>query len=188
MAQNSTAAGLQGVDQRRIYQDGGTAVGRAGARTGALCGGTRTRAGTGTHQGGDAGALGYVNFLQGARRVVRGEPLPEPVTTLFEESSHPPPSEEELQPLVLVLDQTKEQGAYDEIPGVLRRANPGLYKLVLVVGEIEEPICLVRGKEEQMERYLNRAMLIKGKVYWAEGIDIPVIQPVKIHLDPIIAE
>jgi DegV family protein with EDD domain len=44
----------------------------------------------------DAGALGYVNFLQGACRVVRGEPMPEATTVLFEESSHPPLSEEEI--------------------------------------------------------------------------------------------
>jgi len=44
----------------------------------------------------DAGALGYVNFLQGACRVVRGDPLPEATTALFDESSHPPLSEEEI--------------------------------------------------------------------------------------------
>jgi SH3-like domain-containing protein len=110
------------------------------------------------------------------------EPVPAPV------AQPPPLSKEEMEPLVLVLDKSRKQGEYDEIPGVLRRANPGLYKLVLIVGEMEEPICLVRGREEQMERYLNRAMLIKGKIYWAEGIDIPVIQPVKIHLDPILTD
>lgn len=108
------------------------------------------------------------------------EPAPAPVT--------PPPSEKELQPLVLTLDKSRKQGEYDEIPGVLRRANPGLYKLVLIVDDIEEPICLVRGKAEQMERYLNRAMLIKGKKFWAQGIDLPILQPIKIHLDPILKD
>ena len=97
-------------------------------------------------------------------------------------------TEEELKPLLLVLDKNKEQGVYDEIPGVLRKANPGLYKLVLIVGDLEEPICLVRGKEAQMERYLNRSMLIKGKKYWAKDVTIPVIQPIKIHLDPILTD
>jgi hypothetical protein len=110
------------------------------------------------------------------------EPKPKPVVTA------PKLTEEELNPLVLVLDKTRQQGVYDEIPGVLRRANPGLYKLVLIVGDIEEPICLVRGKEAQMESYLNRAMLIKGNTFWAKGVDLPIIQPVKIHLDPILKD
>ena len=116
--------------------------------------------------------------------VVEPEPEPEPEPVV----EAPKPTEEELKPLVLVLDKTKQQGVYDEIPGVLRRANPGLYKLVLIVGDMEEPICLVRGKEAQMERYLNRAMLIKGNMFWAKGIDIPILQPSKIHLDPILAD
>ncbi len=110
------------------------------------------------------------------------EPEPEPVVIA------PEPPKKELQPLVLVLDKTKPRGIYDEIPGVLRRANPGLYKLVLIVGDLEEPICLVRGKKAQMESYLNRAMLIKGKKFWAKDVDLPILQPIKIHLDPILSD
>jgi len=113
---------------------------------------------------------------------VLAEPEPEPVV------AEPKPIEKELNPLVLVLDKTKEQGTYDEIPGVLRRANPGLYKLVLIVGDLEEPICLVRGEKTQMERYLNRSMLIKGRKFWAKDVDLPVLQPIKIHLDPILTD
>ena len=114
--------------------------------------------------------------------VAEPEPEPAPVAVA------PEVEEEELEPLLLVLDKTKTQGVYDEIPGVLRRANPGLYKLVLIVGDLEEPICLVRGEKTQMETYLNRSMLIKGKMYWAKDVDIPVIQPTKIHLDPILSD
>lgn len=116
--------------------------------------------------------------------VVVVEPEPEPVSVVAE----PKAAKAELKPLVLVLDKTKEQGTYDEIPGVLRRANPGLYQLVLIAGDIEEPICLVRGKKAQMESYLNRAMLIKGKKFWAKGVDLPILQPIKIHLDPILKD
>ena len=114
--------------------------------------------------------------------VAAPEPEPKPVV------AEPKPAGAELNPLVLVLDKTKKQGTYDEIPGVLRRANPGLYQLVLIVGDIEEPICLVRGKKAQMEGYLNRAMLIKGKKFWAKDVDLPILQPIKIHLDPILTE
>jgi SH3-like domain-containing protein len=118
------------------------------------------------------------------------EPVPEVVEPVPEPEVAEPvaPPKEELEPLVLVLDKSKKQGAYDEIAGVLRRANPGLYKLVLIDGAIEETICLVRGEERQMKRFLNRSMLIKGKVYWAKDVEWPVIQPTKIHLDPIISE
>lgn len=110
------------------------------------------------------------------------EPEQEPVV---EEQVEP---KEELPPLMLVLDKTKPQGKMDRLPGVLRRANPGLYKLVLIAGDMEEPICLVRGRESQLEKMLNRTLLIEGKVYWVKDIDLPVIQPEKIHLDPIITE
>ena len=94
----------------------------------------------------------------------------------------------ELKPLLLVLDKSKKQGEYAEIPGVLRRANPGLYKLVWIDGNYEETICLVRGEKKQMEKYLNRSLLIKGKQYWAKDVEWPVLRPEKIHLDPIISE
>jgi len=120
------------------------------------------------------------------------EPEPEPVPVVAESkpaAAVPAPVvEEQLKPLVLVLDKSKKQGLYDEIPGVLRHANPGLYKLVLIDGDLEETICLVRGEKKQMERFLNRSMLIKGKKYWAKDVEWPIIQPTKIHLDPIISE
>ena len=116
-------------------------------------------------------------------------PAPDPeVESLSEPEPIAEPGEETLPPLILVMEKSKPQGKYDEIPGVLRRANPGLYKLVLIADGFEEPICLVRGKESQMERYLNRSMLLKGKVYWAKDIDLPIIQPEKIHLDPILSD
>lgn len=121
------------------------------------------------------------------------EPVPVPVVETPELEPEPiavapEPTKEELEPLMLVLDDSKEQGLYDEIPGILRRANPGLYKLVFIEGNLEEPICLVRGNEAQMERYLNRSMLIKGKKYWAKDVDLPVLKVEKIHLDPILVD
>lgn len=125
------------------------------------------------------------------------DPVPAPAPIAVEESATEPDpvtetevvtDQEELPPLMLVLDKNRKQGVYVEIPGVLRRANPGLYKLVLIQDGFEEPICLVRGKEAQMERYLNRSMLIKGKRYWAKDIDLPVVQPERIHIDPIIVD
>ncbi|MDF7809439.1 SH3 domain-containing protein [Pontiellaceae bacterium B12219] len=118
-------------------------------------------------------------------------PEPEPVADLEPANSGEPEVVEEAEktaPLMLVLDDTKPQGKKDRIPGVLRRANPGLYKLVLISGDMEEPICLVRGRESQLESMLNRSLLIEGPLYWVKDVDLPVIQPDVIHLDPIIAD
>lgn len=141
----------------------------------------------------------YVEFIEPPKPEPITELLPEPENVVepepephLEPAAEPEPvvkmEEKTLPPLVLVMDKDKAQGQYTEIAGVLRRANPGLYKLVLISSGIEEPICLVRGKESQMERFLNRSMLIKGKMYWAKGVDMPVIQPEKIHLDPIVSD
>ena len=116
--------------------------------------------------------------------VVVPDPIPEPVVVAAP-VVEPEPEE---QPLMLVLDDSKPQGKVDRIPGVLRRANPGLYKLVLIVGELEEPICLVRGKEAQLEQLLNRSLLIEGPIYWAKDVDLPIIQPKTINKNPIIAD
>jgi hypothetical protein len=128
----------------------------------------------------------YVEFVDPPKSepvlAVEPESAPEPV------AEQAPEPQDELPPLMLVLDDAKPQGKVDRIPGILRRANPGLYKLVLIAGEIEEPICLVRGRESQLEKLLNRSILITGPVYWVKDVDLPVIQPDTINLDPIITD
>lgn len=131
----------------------------------------------------------YAEIIEPANPEPEPEPEPEPVVKKPDsEPVVPELSEAERKPLVLELDKNKKQGAYDEIPGVLRRSHPGLYKLVLIDGEIEEPICLIRGNEDQMERFLNRSMLIKGKKYWINDVALPVLKVERIHLDPIFSD
>ena len=130
----------------------------------------------------------YVQIIEPPKPKPKPQPKPKPPPVVKKPAIPPAPplTDAERKPLLLILDKTKEQGVYDEVPGVLRRANPGLYKLVFIDGDTEEAICLVRGQHNQMERYLNRSMLIKGKKYWAKGVNIPILQPLKIHLDPIL--
>ena len=139
----------------------------------------------------------YVEFVQPpAPEVVENEVSDAAEKTVVAEAIEPAiatavaakPYVKEEKALMLVMDEGREQGVYVEIPGILRRDSPGLFKLVLIEGEWEEPICLVQGKVEQLERYLNRSMLIKGKRYWAKGVDLPVVQPDGIHLDPILED
>jgi hypothetical protein len=93
--------------------------------------------------------------------------------------------EEPLPTLVLnKLDDSKPQGREKRISGVLRRANPGLYRLVLPVENMEESICLVRGSETQLNELLSRRITVEGKVYWAQDVDLPVIVPAKIYMSP----
>ncbi len=126
-------------------------------------------------------------------------PEPEPVVEPVVEKPKPTPAskpwsaipeltEAERKPLPLVLDTNKEQGIYDEIYGVLRRANPGLYKLVLIEGALEEPICLVRGNENQMNNLLNRPLLLKGKLFWAKDVALPILRVEAINKNPILVE
>lgn len=132
----------------------------------------------------------YTELIEKPKPAVVPEPVavPEPEPPVEAEPVVEETAAVQEQPLMLVLDDSKPQGKVDRIPGVLRRANPGLYKLVLIAEGMEEPICLVRGKEAQLERYLNRTLLIEGPMYWVKDVDLPVIQPNKIHLDPIISE
>jgi hypothetical protein len=90
-----------------------------------------------------------------------------------------------LPPLSLdKLDESKPQGREKRVTGVLLRANPGLYRLVLPVENMEESICLVRGSETQLDVLLSRRITVEGKVYWAQDVDLPVIVPAKIHVKP----
>ena len=113
---------------------------------------------------------------------------PKPMPALKPRPAIPALTEAERKPLLLVLDTNKKQGIYDEISGVLRRANPGLYKLVLIEGALEEPICLVRGNEDQMDNLLNRPLLLKGKTYWAKDVDLPILRVEAINKNPILVE
>ncbi len=132
----------------------------------------------------------FTEIIEAPKPKVVPEPeaVPEPEPSVAAEPVEEETADVEDQPLMLILDESKPQGKIDRIPGVLRRANPGLYKLVLIADGMEEPICLVRGKESQLERYLNRTLLIEGPLYWVKDVDLPVIQPNKIHLDPILSE
>ncbi len=136
---------------------------------------------------------------QFVEEIVPPAPEPEPVVEaepapVVAEKAEPAPVQpepelaEELPPLLLTLDPDRTQGEATEIPGILRRANPGLYKLVLIDGNFVEPICLVRGRESQLEKLLNRSLLIKGKLYWAKDVELPVLNAEVIHKDPILTK
>lgn len=128
----------------------------------------------------------YVERIEPPKpKAVVVEPIVEPEPVAIEE---PKVKSKEPAPVMLVLDESKPQGKVESIPGVLRRANPGLYKLVFISDGFEEAICLVRGRESQLEGLLNRTLLITGPLYWAQDVDLPIIQPDVINKNPIIKD
>ncbi len=101
------------------------------------------------------------------------------------------PIKEELPALLLEIDGSRVQQTMVTVYGVLRRANPGLYQLVLIEGEWEEPVCLIRGNEAQkqeLENLLNRSLRIKGRRYWLKSTYLPLIQPEFIDPDSLILD
>jgi len=97
-------------------------------------------------------------------------------------------SNAETPAFLMTWDKTRKQGNYDEYPGIIRRATPGLYKLVLKTETFEETICLIKGDPKQMEEYLNYPVLLKGKIYWVKDVDVPVMIPDYIIPNPILSE
>jgi hypothetical protein len=81
----------------------------------------------------------------------------------------------------LRIDPTKEQGVEESFSGVLRPADSILYKLVDPRFEAIT-VCYVLGNQDQMEAYAQLPLKLTGKVYWAEGVDMPVIRPDKIQV------
>ncbi|MBN2704774.1 MAG: SH3 domain-containing protein [Pontiellaceae bacterium] len=123
------------------------------------------------------------------------EPKPEEIAQVPEEQPKPEaipePEEEELPALLLELDGSRVQQEMVTVYGVLRRANPGLYQLVLIEGEWEEPVCLIRGNEAQkqeLEKLLNHSLRIKGRRYWLKSTYLPLIQPEFIDPDSLIRD
>ncbi|MDK2858307.1 MAG: hypothetical protein PWQ89_1426 [Verrucomicrobiota bacterium] len=81
----------------------------------------------------------------------------------------------------LRVDPNKEQGVEESFSGVLQPADSILYKLV-DPGFEEITVCYVLGNQDQMNAYAQLPLKLTGKVYWAEGMDMPVIRPDKIQV------
>ncbi|MDZ8119045.1 SH3 domain-containing protein [Pontiella agarivorans] len=135
----------------------------------------------------------YSEILQPARPETAAapeeEPQPEPVVEEeLKEEAGADQSASEAPAFLMSLDKSRKQGVNDEYPGIIRRANPGLYKLVLKTDTFEETICLIRGEINQMEKFLNYPVLLKGRIYWVKGVDVPVMIPTHIIPNPILSE
>lgn len=128
----------------------------------------------------------YVEMIE----LPKPEPVvdPEPEPEVEEEPKAEEVKKEAVPSFLMSLDNSRKQGLYEEYPGIIRRANPGLYKLVLKTDTFEETICLIKGEIQQMEEYLNYPVLLKGKIYWVKDIDVPIMIPKYIVPNPLVAE
>ena len=41
-------------------------------------------------------------------------------------------------------------------------------------------ICFVKGNNSQLQAFIGKRMLIRGREYWVKGVDYPVIVPEQI--------
>ena len=87
--------------------------------------------------------------------------------------------------LPLELDTQQDQGLEQTFVGRLERANPGLYRLLSAEDQV---LCLVRGRAEQLETLVDRWVGIEGLVYFIQASALPVLQPNRIVMDPLVVD
>jgi uncharacterized protein YraI len=83
----------------------------------------------------------------------------------------------------LVIDSSKPQGVEGTYYGVLRPFDGTLYQLV-DDHFTDITVCYVRGNDAQMKTFTGMRLQITGKVYWAAGMDMPMVKPARIRLLP----
>jgi len=77
------------------------------------------------------------------------------------------------------LNVNKEQGLLSEFQGRLSMSKYGLYKLT---SENGEDICFIRGRKYQLEPLINNLLLLSGKKYFIDDLDLPILQPNTIRI------
>ena len=87
--------------------------------------------------------------------------------------------------LPLELDTYQDQGLEQTFVGRLDRANPGLYRLLSAEDQV---LCLFRGRVEQLETLVNRWVGIEGLAYFIKASALPVLQPKRIVMDPLVVD
>ena len=77
------------------------------------------------------------------------------------------------------LNANKEQGLLSEFQGRLSMSKYGLYKLT---SENGEDICFIRGRKYQLEPLINNLLLLSGKKYFIDDLELPILQPNTIRI------
>ncbi len=82
---------------------------------------------------------------------------------------------------LLQPDLDKDQGIDAQFQGVLQSEGSVLYKLTHIV-QTNTLVCYVRGNKEQLDEYINQALLMNGKIFWAKGLKRPMLVPKTIEV------
>ena len=77
------------------------------------------------------------------------------------------------------LNADMEQGLFIELEGILSPSKYGIYKLI---NENNEDICFVRGRKYQLESLVNKRLLLSGKKYFIDDLELPILQPNNIKV------
>lgn len=80
----------------------------------------------------------------------------------------------------LDLIDSPNQGAPVQVEGELRAApflaaSPSRYRLLAYDGNILEMVCHVHGASVQLRQFIGKGVSIRGREYWVEKSDMPVV-------------
>jgi hypothetical protein len=85
----------------------------------------------------------------------------------------------------LALIPFEGQGRSVQQDGVLKYTGhllnrPARFRLVKSEGHQLETLCYVYGNDTQLNTFLGRRLLIRGREYWVRGVQVPVVVPDQI--------
>ena len=88
----------------------------------------------------------------------------------------------------LDLIEAPQQGRPVQVEGELRAApflaaSPSRYRLLAYDGTILEMVCHVHGNSVELRQYIGKKISIRGREYWVEKSDMPVV--VVGHIVPL---
>lgn len=93
----------------------------------------------------------------------------------------------------LDLIEAPNQGKPVQVEGELRAApflaaSPSRYRLLAYDGPVLEMVCHVHGRSAELRRYIGKKISIRGREFWVELSDMPVVvvgQIVPLAPDPV---
>ena len=117
------------------------------------------------------------DFVSNVVKIVKIEPTKKPIE--IQEKELIGYDNDNLISLSFNLKETKEQGLFSEFQGKLSVSKYGLYKFI---SENNEDVCFVRGRKYQLEPLINNLLLLSGKKYFIDDLELPILQPNTIKI------
>lgn len=122
-----------------------------------------------------------------ARTTTAGTAVPAPASTVV---THRSPEvtvevDSELVEDLELDDSIPKQGKPVQVEGELRTApfmaaSPSRYRLLAYEGQILEMVCHIHGHSDELRQFIGKGVSIRGREYWVETSDMPVVVVGKI--------